>query len=85
MKHSLNHIYISFLASSLICIAFGNTARSDGQLSSEWDSREFAEVRLISGTSGIGNGTDIKLGLEFSLKVHEHLWKMYFLELVPVI
>ena len=75
MKHSLNYICTSFLGSLLICIAFGNTARSDGGISSEWDSREFAEVRLISGTSGIGNGTDINLGLEFSLKPG---WKIYW-------
>ena len=56
-------------------MGFGNTARSDGEFSSGWDSREFAEVRLISGTSGIGNGTDIKLGLEFSLKPD---WKIYW-------
>tara|TARA_Y100000588_G_scaffold172958_1_gene186799 strand:+ start:1194 stop:3320 length:2127 start_codon:yes stop_codon:yes gene_type:complete len=66
---------MSFLVSLLICIAVGNTARADVEFSSEWDSREFAEVRLISGTSGIGNGTDIELGLEFSLKPD---WKIYW-------
>ncbi len=68
-------MYTSFLGSLVICISFGNLALSASQFSSEWDSREFAEVRLISSTAGTGNGTNIKLGLEFILKPD---WKIYW-------
>ncbi len=75
MKKSLHYIYTAFFGSLFICIAWANPTLSAGEFSSEWDSREFAEVRLISGTSGIGNGIGIKLGLEFLLKPD---WKIYW-------
>ncbi|MEE2694385.1 MAG: protein-disulfide reductase DsbD domain-containing protein [Pseudomonadota bacterium] len=75
MNYSFNRICTSLLGPLLIGITFATPTLSDEKFASEWDSQEFAKVRLISGTLGLGDGSDVHLGLEFSLKPD---WKIYW-------
>ena len=73
MKYSTKRVQAFLYQALLTYLVLLNPATAG--LTSEWDSQDFGRVRLISGVSGLGNGTGIELGLEFQLQPE---WKIYW-------
>ena len=73
MTHFLNRIQGILCQVLLTYIVVVNPTKAS--ITSEWDSQDFGQVRLISGVSGLGNGIAIDLGLEFQLQPG---WKIYW-------